>query len=240
MPLRYVPEFLQRLRNLQILLATHHGNYRGTYLASLLEAQGLALVGADGAAFDHRANMLGFSNGLANQLRRIDFVLQAVQTAELQAGTLLASGVGPLIGLARGRHELAQQTELLAARLAADPADSGRLAGAPTQPRGRGAGGTVAGQLAALRARTGWAPTTGGDVVSPQRMADPDTQSLLARIEEVPVDGPGAEHETHEAAAKSRQLIASFASRYRGQSDTFNGYAAALERHWTPHGSLDE
>lgn len=239
MPLRHVPTFLARLRDLYNLLATSHGNYCGTFQAALMEAQGLALVGPHGRVFNHRASMQGFANGLNNNLERVDHIIEVVRTHNAVAGSLLTSGVGPFLGLCRRRFDLAQRTDNLIQAIAAVPAEAGRLGGAPVAPRGRRAGDTLAQYLQSLLA-TGWAPSMGGNgILAAFRMADPATQELLEEIEQVPPDGAGAAHETAEAAAASRQLIAQFASRYRATSDVFSGYAAAIERHWTPHGMLN-
>jgi hypothetical protein len=107
-----------------------------------------------------------------------------------------------------------------------------RLGGAPARTRQRDAGGTIQQYFAALQARHGWAPTTGNDILSPFLMAQPQVQAVLAQINAMPADGPAAQHEAQEAAARSRQLIASFASRYREAPPIFN----AMHMSWNVTG----
>lgn len=232
-------DFLEHLRNLHGLLR-HHGNYKGTFEAALLEAQGLELIGSNGAVFNHRMSMQEFSNGLANNLAGIGRILEAVRTRDAERGSLLTNGVGPFVGLCQSRHELAQRTEQLVLRIAASPTDCNRLGGCPAGPRRRGSGGTVAQYLASLMANTGWTPPGGNGILSQALLMDGAVQAVLAKIDKMPVDGTKAAKEASDAARESRQIIANAAAKHRGASEEFSGYAAALERFWTPHGTLNE
>ena len=69
-------------------------------------------------------------------------------------------------------------------------------------------------------------------------MADHAAQLVLARIETVPDTAAAAAKESSTAARKSRALIADYAPDHRAASEEFSGYAAALKRFWTPHGTL--
>jgi hypothetical protein len=231
--------FLNHLRNLHGLLE-HHGNYRGTFEGALMEAQGLALVGSHGRAFNHGASMQQFAGGLNNNLAGLDHILEGFRTRDTSAGSLLTNGVGPFLALCRRRSALAGQTDALIQRIAASPADRARLAGCPARTRERGAGGTVQQWLQAIRARTGWTPQLGDQILSANLMADHAAQAVLAGIEQMPADAAEATAESSASAAASRQLIARYASNYREDSEEFSGYAAALERLWTPHGTLAE
>jgi hypothetical protein len=231
--------FLTHLRNLHGLLE-HHGNYRGTFEGALMEAQGLALIGSHGRAFNHGASMQQFANGLNNNLAALDQILEGFRTRDNAAGSLLTNAVGPFLAHCRRRLTLAGQTDQLIQRIAASPADRARLAGCPARTRERGAGGTVAQWLESIRVRTTWTPPLGNQILSANLMADHAAQAVLAGIEQMPADAAAAAAETSAAAAASRQLIAQYASNYRDDSEEFSGYAAALERLWTPHGALAE
>jgi hypothetical protein len=231
-------DFLDDLRELHGRLELH-GNYRGTFEGALMEAQGLALIGSHGRAFNHGASMQQFANGLNRYLTDLDQILEGFRTRDNTGGSLLTNAVGPFLGLCRRRLALARQTEQLIGRIAASPADRARLARCPARTRERGAGGTVQQWLQSL-ARTGWTPQLGDQILSVNLMADPTAQNVLAGIEQMPATAAEAAAETSAAAGASRQLVAQYAASYREDSDEFSGYASALKRLWTPHGTLAE
>ena len=117
-----------------------------------MEAQGLALIASNGTAFDHRNSLQEFANGLNNNLAGLDRICEEFRTRDTSAGSLLTNGIGPFVELCRRRDTLAGQTEQLAGRIDAVPAERERLAGCPARTRERGAGGDVAQWLAAIRA----------------------------------------------------------------------------------------
>jgi hypothetical protein len=229
------------LRDLHGLLE-HHGNYRGTFEGALLEAQGMALIAADGGAFDHGASMEQLANGLNRHLNALELILERFRTRDISAGTLLTNAVGPFLALCNRRRELVQQTQWLIVRIHLSAVDRTRLAGCPARTRERGAGGTVTQWLGGIIARSGWSPPgyTGNDILSTVLMADAAAQAVLAQIDQMPATADEAAAETRDAAARSRQLIAYYAPDHRDESEEFSGYASALKRLWTPHGTLAE
>jgi hypothetical protein len=228
-------DFLRQMRRLHGLLR-HHGNYRGSFEGALMEAQGLALIDTDGTPFDHRNSLEEFANGLRNRLADLDQILEEFRTRDTMASSLFTNAIGPFTGLCRRRLALAERTDEVADHIAVSPIERGRLAGCPARTRARGAGGTVEQWLESIRARTGWTPPNGTQILSALMMADAAAQVVLNGIAAVPETAAGAAEETRAAAELSRELVCR--NEHHTASEEYSGYASALRRLWTNHGML--
>jgi hypothetical protein len=120
----------QRGDELIQFMGTHHGLLRGTFEATLAEAQGAQLTGSAGQTFQHFQSLQQAANGLATRQGELTQLLQTLQRADPAAAREIGDAIRPALERSRDLLTLAQETESVVVELS-NTGNAGRLSGVP-------------------------------------------------------------------------------------------------------------
>jgi RHS repeat-associated protein len=163
----------QRGDQLIQFMGTHHGLLRGTFEATLAEAQGAHLTGSAGQTFQHFQSMQQAANGLATRQGELTQLLQTLQRADPAAARDIGDAIRPALARSRELMTLAQETERVVIELS-NTGNAGRLGGVPLDT-GRDAARLASTQLNQMRLS-----------LVPKEIAS-GFQSTMDRIRQLPV-----------------------------------------------------